>query len=269
MNRYRGINAHLHSYFQTKSGWAGFHTEHITHLREAIDRVLPPGYYVLAEQSLQLAFYDVDHTIIQRHRPDVAVYGQGTAETQSSTAATATPTTVFPIEVTLSDPEFLASVVIIRNEHPVTRIELLSPANKPPGSHYRDYLSRRDDTIAFGINLIEIDYLHERRSPISVIPDYTQREPGSYPYSILVNEPQQAETRYYGFRVDDPLPMLHLPLADDDRIQLDFGQVYDHTFNANSFYSTVCVNYDEPPLNFDSYDPTDQQRIQEVMQRDP
>src|SRR5688572_21254887 len=54
VNQYRGINAHFQSYAQhERDGWVAFHNTHITHLSEAIDRLLPPGYEVVPERSLQ------------------------------------------------------------------------------------------------------------------------------------------------------------------------------------------------------------------------
>ena len=79
-NEYHGINAHLHSYFQMHGGWDGFHNKHVGDLGAAISSLLPPGYLVDTEQSLQLreiAPYGEER--IRRWRPDVAVYKPSTA----------------------------------------------------------------------------------------------------------------------------------------------------------------------------------------------
>ena len=56
-NQYNGINAHLQSLLQ-QDGWESFHSAHITHLTEAIDQLLPYGYYVVNEKSLQISAID-------------------------------------------------------------------------------------------------------------------------------------------------------------------------------------------------------------------
>ena len=68
----------------------------------------------------------------------------------------------------------------MERDTPITRIELLSPANKFGGSHAAIYLMNRQRTLEAGINMVELDYLHETRSPIQAIPDYTKRESESF-----------------------------------------------------------------------------------------
>lgn len=277
MNRYRGINAHLHSYFQTNSGWVDFHSSHILDLKRTLQRLLPldSGYIVGSEQSLQIAQYDLfaDQTIISRSRTDISIHRtQPYPTAPNDPGMTAVPTLVVPITRIATEPEDMLAVTISRIEDDdeilVTRIELLSPANKPPGSHHRDYLLKRDQTLLSGVNLVELDYLHERRSPIPGIPDYTRREPGASPYYLAVSRNTDGETAVYGFRVDESIPVIPVPLHNDDQVTVDFDSVYQATFASDNRYAGRFVNYDDPPLNFDSYDPTDQQRIQEVMQRD-
>ena len=53
-NQYRGINAHLHSFWQSEGGWDSFHTNHIADLMRLINTALPTGYVANIEQSLQI-----------------------------------------------------------------------------------------------------------------------------------------------------------------------------------------------------------------------
>ena len=67
---------------------------------------------------------------------------------------------------TLPEEKELTSLIIYRvepsgDDKPITRIELLSPSNKPNGSHYQKYISKRQYTLRSQLNLVEIDYLHE------------------------------------------------------------------------------------------------------------
>jgi hypothetical protein len=64
------------------------------------------------------------------------------------------------------DPYF--SSIVIREQQSgdvVTRLELLSPANKPGYAAYHAYRQKRIETLLTGVPLVEIDYLHET-SPI-------------------------------------------------------------------------------------------------------
>ncbi|MBZ0281653.1 MAG: DUF4058 family protein [Anaerolineae bacterium] len=280
-NQYRGINAHLHSYLQQHSDWSIFHGAHIIHLCESLQVLLPPesGYLAVPEKSLQIIRDDLMTGQLSSRRtiPDIGIYRTSpkTGLPTSGSVEAVVPGAVVPLMETLSESENVIGVVIYRQGEsgslgtPVTRIELLSPGNKPPGSHYRQYLAKRDETLQSGINLVELDYLHQQRSPIGIVPDYTRREAKSYPYVILVNSPypslSEGKTAIYGFRVDDFIPSITVPLAGSDQITLDLGAVYNHTFMSNFAYGLHIVNYEVLPEGFDTYDEEDQQRIRHRM----
>lgn len=137
-NPYIGVNAHLNSLLQTPgtdeqpSLWQSFHTMHIGDIARHLNAVLPDNYIALAEISLQ-----------------------------SKTAH--------------SDiiPEDLSKAVVIRQisqqtlgSKPVVRIELLSPNNKSNSSDYATYWDKRLEALQGDVPVIELDYLHETRSPI-------------------------------------------------------------------------------------------------------
>ncbi len=281
-NQYSGVNAHLHSYLQQHNDWSIFHGEHISDLRRALQNLLPPesGYFAVSEKSLQIIRDDLTTGRLSSSRtiPDIGVYKTANWGNVMATPAMnpAAPGATVPIIDTLSEPENVTSVLIYRQSNdedvigiPVTRIELLSPANKPPGSHYRQYLAKRDETLQSGINLVEIDYLHEQRSAIGILPNYVQRDPKSYPYVLLVNTPypsiSDGETAIFGFRVDDPIPTISIPLQGNDQVSLDLNLVYNQTFLSNLVYGLRIVDYEKLPEHFESYDDEDQQRIQNRM----
>lgn len=191
---------------QSDSGeWESFHDAHITHLTETLDQLLPAGYYALNEKALQIKYETIG-----------------------------------------TDIEYFKSALIYQvrddgSKKLVTRIELLSSGNKPPGAHFRQYLEKRDETLASGIALVEIDYLHETCSPIHIMPSYPHGESSAYPYSILVSDPhpsvETGQTTIYTFAVDDPIPKIKVPLAHQDTITLDLGSIYNRTLPATA--STV------------------------------
>jgi hypothetical protein len=276
-NPYLGVNAHLHSYLQSPGGgWESFHAAHITNLTEAIDALLPEGYYVLNEKSLQLSTFNIEteEKGISRTRPDLGIYQDRPTSGNTPNAAAASPTLTLPIVRTVLEEDPLTSVVIYQAEPakpeiPVTRIELLSPGNEPGGTHFPQYITKRNETLDSSINLVEIDYLHESRSPAWGLPSYPDHERGAYPYTILVSIPRpslaEGQTEVYGFHVGDPIPRVRIPLAGEDAITVDFGEVYNITFSRNRYYGTRLVDYEQLPVRFETYSPDDQQRIREQM----
>jgi hypothetical protein len=278
-NQYLGVNAHLHSALQNEpGGWKVFHSAHINDLARAIDAKLPPGYEVALEKSLQIVEYHPDTGVRVRRRPepDVTIYevDPSARSAISSFGSAAVPTLILPaIETVEHDEElYLTSVLIYgANESErkaVTRIELLSPTNKPPGDGYLQYREKRNATLEAGTPLIEIDYLHETPSPIKGIPSYPDREAKSYPYYFAITDTrvslEEGETRVFAFAVDEAIRILDIPLAGDEILTLDLNPVYNQTFESLSYFSNR-VDYEQQPVRFDTYSEADQQRIRARM----
>src|SRR5688572_13293980 len=95
-NQYRGINAHLHSFWQSEGGWDSFHSSHITYLTAALKaKLLPKGYTAESQQSLQIR--SLEDELSQYIAVGIYEFVQGD------------------------------------HDEPVAWIELLSPSNKPGG----------------------------------------------------------------------------------------------------------------------------------------
>jgi len=276
-NQYRGINAHLHSYWQSKSGWNEFHTNHIADLTRLMRvQLYPMGYTAHTEQSLQIRragapqrapradvlIVDDDELRVRRHpAPPVA-------DTQELLA---------PIPVALGLAEDIAyhkAVVIYRADseergEPVAWVELLSPSNKPGGQDWHEYRLKREDLLQAGIVFVELDYLHESSPTLDMVASYRTRgtahppETGAHPYRIAIIDPRpefwEGQARVRQFDVDDEIPVMRIPLQGDDVLMFDFGAAYNKTFNEMLYGNEV--DYSQLPLNFDRYSEADQQRI--------
>lgn len=275
-NPFKGVNPHLNSELQTPGTnndpalWASFHAHHVTNIAEVLNQQLPENYVAYTEQSLQVRGVDWgDEVVSHRPRPDVSVY-QTVSRTQSPFAeAVIAPDWEATLAEALEPIEYYAAVVIRqpgtqnRLGKIVARLELLSPANKPDGSHAAAYRDRRVESLASGVPLIEIDYLHESATVIPKLPVYPH-ESGSYPYTVAVSDPrpdwQTGQVKVYGAVVNQPLPRVPIPLAGAEGIVFDFDPVYQHTFKARRSH-TLIKSYDTPPVRFETYSQADQKRI--------
>lgn len=282
-NQYQGINAHLHSYLQNEpAGWEEFHGVHITHLAEAIDRLLPPGYIVRPEKSMQIREFHPDSgepvmaTRKRRPQPDLSILQTTVSgDTQSGNSTISTPTRLLSAQKVLDDDPtvYLMALTIhtLSRDNdpgkPVTWIELLSPTNKPGGSGALQYREKRAAALRGGLALVEIDYLHEYPPVIALLPAYPVDE-GAFPYIILVTNPQpslaEGEAHIYEIGIDMPLPIIKIPLSGTQFIALDCGAVYNHTFSSLSTFS-YHVDYAVNPVNFERYQAADQEKIQARM----
>jgi hypothetical protein len=274
-NRYPGVNTHLNSFLlQPDGGWESFHARHISDIVTTIDKLLPPNYYATTEKSLQISEIGLDAIFQRRTRPDVSLY-QTSPTQQPSPSVEVAPTLSLPLEEIYTDEDdYLPSAVIYEVQDGkipgklVTRLEVLSPANKPFNDGYRQYLTKRVETLRSGIRLVEIDYVHEHLSPIAYLPRYRDQEANATPYMITVSDPTPVEGSpkldVYAFGIEDTVPKAVVPLLGSDHILVDFNAVYQMTFSSLRLFS-MLVDYEQLPVNVDRYSPADQQRIKALM----
>jgi hypothetical protein len=283
-NQYKGVNPHLNSHLQEADNWIMFHTAHITYISELLDARLPSGYEIGLEKSLQIMEYhpDTGERIRPPRRPypDVTVYEISAIRRADTGVAKETsvlmPTLTIPALETMwldNDELYLRAVVIydirVRDgRRPVTRIELLSPTNKPLGSGFLQYTEKRDATLRQQMPLMEIDYLHETPPVPLHVPSYPDREAKSHPYAIYITDTrpslEKGLTHVYSFDVDDAIPLVNIPLLGDDVLPFDFGTAYNRTFESMSYFRNHA-DYAQLPLRFETYAPSDQERIRARM----
>ncbi len=283
-NQYRGINAHLHSYLQQhRVEGPVFHDGHVIDLARALNRVLPEGYISFPERALQIRQFhpvtgeEIDPRKPMTLKPDVSVFERHThrPSTHPSSEMTTMPTLTLPAIESIDDDDLYLSAVVIyvadddgTKGKPVTRLELLSPSNKAGGSGYLQYREKRALTLRSGVVMVELDYLHESRPVIDAVPSYIDGDTGAYPYAIIVTDPrptlEAGELRVYGFGVDAPLPIIPIPLAGDDTVMFDFGDVYHFTL-LNGVWLSTFVDYATEPVNFETYHEADRERIKARM----
>jgi Protein of unknown function (DUF4058) len=236
-NQYRGINAHLHSVLQADSGWDSFHMNHVVDLVHAIDKCLPVGYLANINSSLQV-------------RPEHLV-----------------------AKWAFSDELFCPSVLIYELHDddifgkPVTRLELLLPTTKRSGQENSHYKERRISALSSGLRLVEIDYLHEMPSLTTATPIYPSNKQ-SFPYSIIMYDPtpslRDGTCYIYRIAADEMIPTVTFPLTETDSFIVDFGAVYNRTYQKLRAYSFI-VDYEQLPVNFERYSVADQERIKRRM----
>jgi len=272
-NQYLGVNAHLHSFWQAAGGWNNFHNRHIGDLAGLLRlQLLPMGYTAVMEESLQVRRVD---NSTSRPRSDILL---GDLE-QSARSATGQ---AFFAEMTVAElvqeqdeekPYRAAAIYEHRGDDPmhgdpVGWIELLSPTNKGSSDDAAAYLNKRRELLDTGLVFVEIDYLHETQPTFLRLRDYTAHEQGAHPYRIVVLDPRpnfrSGPAQVTEFDVDQPIPMVQIPLNRGDVLAFDFGAAYRKTFEEMA-YGLEYVDYRELPLNFGRYRRDDQARIASRM----
>jgi hypothetical protein len=209
--------------------WSSFQSNHISFISASLNQQLPEHYVAYPEKGLQLA----EESDYEEIRPP------------------------FCVAIHLPNEQDRLGEVI-------TRIEVLTPANKPNRKFYTGYQELKEASLDKGIPLIEVDYLYESPPVVPDLPVYPH-EMGSYPYTISLTNPITRQVNVYGISIHQPLPAILIPLAGDEGILFDFDPVYQHTFKARRSH-LVIKNYDNDPLRFETYSPEDQARIRERVQ---
>jgi hypothetical protein len=281
-NLYPGINPHCNSQLQTPGNatllnqWPSFHSDHITHITDALnERLLPQGYYAASESSLQLRLVYLASGIeddVRKRQPDLAILGTPGAKLVEAGQLTRQPSLILELDEPEDDPTDYYMAVAIRTvtgDELVTRVELLSPGNMPGHSGYGHYDYNRTEALRQGIALVELDYLHEFRPVQPGIPVYPRQE-GSFAYGLYISyphrPPERGRTLMYGFQTVAPFPIIDIPLKGSESIEFDFGAVYQITFRRGGWaIRSGFVDYTEKPIRFETYSPADQARILQRM----
>lgn len=248
-NQYPGINAHLHSQWQSEGGWDEFHASHIVYLAAALKAQLHPmGYTAGIEQSLQIRRYD----------------------------SIAEPTELLLVSASNSPVSYETEIEQYRaiglyqfepgqdgRGEPVAWIELLSPSNKPGGRDAAYYQDKRLKLLQTGVVFIEMDYLHESPPTFETLPGYLLKGNAPRPYRIIVIDPRptflDGMAQVYPFGVDDVISVVDIPLNAGDHLLFDFNKPYQRTFEEQLYGD--LVDYSQLPVNFSRYGESDQSRI--------
>ena len=222
-------------YIESSGRWGDFHTSMLVAMRAALNERLPKGY--AAEVGLYVWFEEPDER--QRRKrvaPDVYVTEEGRREKKLGSAALATPPKRSRFPTVKRKRQKYLRVVDLHSNQVVTAIELLSPSNKEAGGDREAYLTKRNDCLAAGVNLVEIDLLRGGlRLPLGEPPSEVED------YYILVCrawEYPQFDLWPVGLR--DRLPAIPIPLTGDVAdVELPLRSCVDQAYDGGNYLSRL------------------------------
>lgn len=237
-----GMDPYLEGYL-----WPDVHQELASAIKGMLAPQISPNYVA------RLNLYTVEDTSPEEDvgimYPDVETLRRREGEVKESSAIeyaggidTLTPATIsldlaFPIEVRIP-------VVEIRdrqNNQLITAIEILSPVNKrhPGLEPYRNKRFRLHET---GVHLLEIDLLRRGERPLK-----HPYLPKSH-YMALLTRAELSKTHVWAFNLDDPLPVLPVPLkAPDPDVPLVLRKALEEIYNRSQYNLSINYREDPPP----------------------
>jgi len=219
--------------------WPDFHARLIA---AACDRLNPslPRRYIASTEIFVWRVNTTDKEELVLGGPDLHV-----SDTKPVRSRSAGTTVVAPIQTTLrgvTRKQQYIKIVDPLNRRIVTVIEILSPANKTGGDDGRTYRLKRQEYIAGGIGLVEIDLLRAGQRPplgrpVPTIPDY---------YVLVHWGWEKGHFGIWPFGLRDPLPPVHVPLDPDvPDVILDLRACMDHVYDFGRYGEQL--DYSRPP----------------------
>jgi hypothetical protein len=237
-------------YLEDPAGWPNLHLNLVAEINATLNRDLRPKYFARAEERVYVSDLDdpgrrviaPDVLLLQTHARGGKDIGPFESAGASVVADPIVATTWFEEEI--REPR--VEIVDAARRRVVTVIEVVSPANKVPGSRGREsYRKKRSEVMASRTHWVEIDLLREGQSlPVQeLLPpaDYlvhvspVERRPSGLVWPILL--PQR-------------LPVIDIPLGDGDpAYRLDLQHILDTMYDRSSYDLSVDYTQDpRPPL---------------------
>lgn len=233
----------MNPYLEQEDAWHDFHERFIPLMADLLVAQVRPNFIVKIDEHIYV------HEILagSRHllgRADVAM-GQSR---ESELGQLPVGLLEAPVDVQLPalDRESLAFIEIRdrHNRELVCVIELLSPANKRPGSDRDQYLAKRGQLLGSRVHFVEIDLLRGGK------PMPLENRP-SCDYSVLVSQVEQRPwAGFWPILLRDRLPNIPIPLRQPDiYAQLDLQQALHRLYDAAGYEDYIYDGFPDPPLN--------------------
>ena len=221
--------------------WPDVHASLLVMLKFALVRALPEKYSALVGQYVWLEGADEDERVLLG-APDIHVSGSDVADVGADVASATTAPVVTTLPAVRRTGHRYLRITDRERRRLVTVIELLSPANKDSGKNRPHYLEKRNEYLATGVNLVEIDLLRAgERMPLGDPP------PTPTDYCLLVARAATfPRVELWPFSVRDLLPGLTVPLdRGDPDVSVEIRECLDRCYEDGRYHK--LVQYDRPP----------------------
>jgi hypothetical protein len=235
-------------YLEHPAVWPDVHASLIQDIRRQLVPNLGESYYARTEVELFIREPSADQRTRFARADDAILIGRDAPSAASGdTAVAERPTTRMQLVDTLL-PEKLRTIEIrtSQDDRVVTVIELLSPTNKGDGR--QKFVEKRARLHQAGVHFLQIDLL---RAGHDLLPQ--EPPPGTYNALLLRVGEDVADVWMWTLR--DTLPILPVPLANDDAdITLDLRAALDITYDASRYSPRIYrggPDTIDPPLEGD------------------
>lgn len=233
-------------YLERPALWPDVHLELIHAIRATLVPQVAPRYYVAVEERTYVVALE-PRTFVGR--PDVSVIDRSrlSAVAPGSVPAAAVLERPVTVELPLLDQirERYLEIRDMATHEVVTVIEILSPTNKQPGEHRRQYERKRRQVLDSLTSLVEIDLLRAwEPMPMAPIPPSH--------YRILVSRGwERPKAQLYPFNLNEPIPEIPIPLRPGEpEPTLELGKLLSQVYEQARYDLRIDYTVEpEPPLD--------------------
>jgi hypothetical protein len=234
--------------------WLDVHSALITYIRDQLQDQLPQDLCARMESRV-LVEDDIEEKPQHRH-PDVRVVdvggsgGGGTAVLERPAFSTVEPD-LWLVDAR-GEPATQRYIEIVDSQtrsRVVTTIELISPTNKRPGIGQHLYLAKREECLAAGVNVVEID-LTRAGDRLSILPQLGTIWP--LPTYVACVRPASRPNyiAVYRLPLDQPLKPIRIPLrAKDEDVVLQLQPLVAQAYVKGRYDRLDYSRPLDPPLS--------------------
>ena len=231
-------------YLEDPSLWPDFHQRLASEIGRQLTPLLRPRYFAALEP--RVIYEPLDTGELRIMFPDLGVVESPPRAREPSVAYAQADVSSTPAPLKRLVPMYVpvkTQTIFIRDRHNnrlVTVIEILSPANKRPGSYsLREYHRKRLTLLHSKAHLLEIDLLRKgERPPLEKpLPDVPY-------FAVLSRADRRPVADVWPIRLQEVLPILPLPLLDPDPdVPLELGRAVAAVYNDGAF--DLRIDYQE------------------------
>ena len=241
--------------------WPTFHNSLADQIQMMLNEQLPKNYFAQLEARSELGIRASKKWIIA---PDVAVMQSGwkprpgarVDEGGLAVAVEEAQTISKAIRIEFIREPVTVTAVAIRSTNTgnevVTLIEILSPANKRPGTDRDHYKNRMQEILdATTTSLVEIDLLRKGErtwEESEIIEEYLCELENSTEYLVMTSRAwSRCGADMYPVSIVQPLPTIAIPLREDESdVPLNLQTAFNRTYDGGP-YRRGAIDYTKPP----------------------
>jgi hypothetical protein len=235
----------MNPYLEQDDVWHDFHERFIPLMAEMLNAQVGPDYIVRIDEHVYVQDAEGDTRRLVG-RADVAIVPMH----DWGPTGGAPGTLQAPVQIVLpsvdTTSEGFVEIRDRRSRQLIAVIEMLSPSNKRAGRDRQQYLDKRNQLLASGTHLVELDLLRGGpRLPGAERPDCDY-------YALVSRSESRPKADLWPIRLRDRLPSVPVPLRAPDRdVHIDLQSALDRTYDSAGYAKYIYEGMPDPPLTAD------------------